>query len=304
MRRLLIPYSETFRMSKAPPGVKRVVSVLNFFAEHPGQSFTFTDVVKALKLGRATCHALLTGLVEEQYLYRSADKTYVIGPALAAVGKIVSEQFSPLQAVQPEMRVLADEFHTVCTAGFLEHGNIVIRARAGSGSRVAWSGSQGHMLPLRAPFAAAFFAWSKDYEVAKWLDQLSPPASERENAQLRASMEFIRQHGYTYGVHLDGELGAESVRKAVEMFISGKVSAYPVESKGDIDLNGKYPLAFVTTSVFDSEGKVAFVLTLSGFEEEVSGHKIDYMGSRLREAAERITEFATGKKGIYPSYPI
>lgn len=289
-------------MSKAPPGVKRVVSVLNFFAEHPGQSFTFTDVVKALKLGRATCHALLAGLVEEQYLYRNADKTYVIGPALATVGRIASEQFSPLQAAQPEMRVLADEFHTVCTAGFLEHGNIVIRARAGSGSRVAWSASQGHMLPLRAPFAAAFFAWSKDYEIAKWLDQMSPPASASEARQLQGSIDFLHQYGYCYGVHLGGELGVESVRKAVEMFVSGKANAYAVESKADIDMNAKYPLAFVTAPVFSSEGEVAFVLTLSGFEQETSGHSIDFMGAQLREAAERITEFVTGKKGVYPSY--
>lgn len=289
-------------MSKAPPGVKRVVSVLNFFAEHPGQSFTFTDVVKALKLGRATCHALLAGLVEEQYLYRNADKTYVIGPALATVGRIASEQFSPLQAAQPEMRVLADEFHTVCTAGFLEHGNIVIRARAGSGSRVAWSASQGHMLPLRAPFAACFFGWSKDYEIAKWLDQLSPPASSSESAQLQESIQFLREHGYSYGIHLGGEVGVESVRKGVEMFVSGKVSAYPVESKGSIDPNEKYPLAFVTAPVFGSEGEVAFVLTLSGFDQEISGHTIAFMGTQLREAAERITEFATGKKGGYPRY--
>lgn len=289
-------------MSKAPPGVKRVVSVLNFFAEHPGQSFTFTDVVKALQLGRATCHSLLAGLVEEQYLYRNADKSYVIGPALATVGKIASEQFSPLQAAQPEMRVLADEFHTICTAGFLEHGNIVIRARAGSGSRVAWTASQGHMLPLRAPFAAAFFGWSKDYEVAKWLDQLSPPASASESAELRGSIEFLRQYGYTYGIHQDGELGAESVRKAVEMFVSGKVSAYPVVSKANIELNEKYALAFVTAPVFGHAGEVVFVLTLSGFGQEISGHTVDFMGTRLREAAERITEFVTGKKGLYPTY--
>lgn len=289
-------------MSKAPPGVKRVVSVLNFFAEHPGQSFTFTDVVKALKLGRATCHSLLAGLVEEQYLYRNADKSYVIGPALATVGKIASEQFSPLQAAQPEMRVLADEFHAFCTAGFLEHGNIVIRARAGSGSRVAWSASQGYMLPLRAPFAAAFFAWSKDYEVAKWLDQLSPPASASESHQLQGSMEFLHKHGYSYGIHTGGELGAESVRKAVEMFVSGKTSAYSVESKGDIDMNAKYPLAFVTAPVLGNAGEVSFVLTLSGFDQHVSGHTIDFMGTQLRDAAERITEFVTGKKGVYPTY--
>eukprot|EP00456_Euglypha_rotunda_P003034 TRINITY_DN105420_c0_g2_i1.p2 TRINITY_DN105420_c0_g2~~TRINITY_DN105420_c0_g2_i1.p2 ORF type:complete len:111 (-),score=19.28 TRINITY_DN105420_c0_g2_i1:10-342(-) len=57
-------------MARSSPGVKRIVSILNFFADHPEQAFTLTDLVRALKLSRATCHALLTGLVESGYLYR------------------------------------------------------------------------------------------------------------------------------------------------------------------------------------------------------------------------------------------
>lgn len=288
-------------MAKTPPGVKRMVSVLNFFAGHPGQSFTFTDVVKALKLGRATCHSLLAGLVEEQYLYRNADKTYMIGPALAAVGRIAFDQFSPLQAAQPEIRLLADEFQAMCTVGALERGNIIVRARAGSGSRMSWAASQGYELPLRAPFAAAFFAWSKDYEVAKWLDQLSPPASATEVCQLKNSMEFLRKRGYAYNVHTSEEQGSEFFRSAIGMLVSGETNAYPVESMGDIDLSGQYSLASITAPVFGGKGEVIFVITSSGFGRVVSGHKIDSMGKQIREAAERITDFATGKKGSYPT---
>lgn len=288
-------------MSKAPPGVKRVVSVLNFFAEHPGQSFTFTDVVKALKLGRATCHSLLAGLVEEHYLYRNADKTYVIGPALAAVGRIASEQFSPLQAAQPEMRVLSDECHAICSAVYFERGNVIIRARAGSGSHLSWSVPQGYELPLRAPFAAAFLAWSKDYEVAKWLDQLSPSATKKECLQLDDSIAFTRKHGYSFGVNTQ-EKAAEFDRSVIEPFMSRDNTDFPVASMGDLDMNAEYPLAFVTAPVFGKEGEVAFVLNLSGFKGLVSGHKVEFMGDRLKEAAERVTYFITGKKGSYPSY--
>src|SRR6201996_6559690 len=97
-------------MSQSSPSVDRVVSVLNFFAEHPGQAFSFTDIVRSLKLGRATCHALLTSLVDARYLFRNSDKSYVIGPALVELGQIAKEHFSPLQAAQSEMRDIADEF--------------------------------------------------------------------------------------------------------------------------------------------------------------------------------------------------
>src|SRR3546814_12729356 len=70
-------------MARTSPGVQRIVSILNFFADHPEQSFTLTDLVRALKLSRATCHALLTGLVEAGYLDRSHDKSFVLGATLA-----------------------------------------------------------------------------------------------------------------------------------------------------------------------------------------------------------------------------
>src|SRR3546814_10662225 len=105
-------------MARTSPGVQRIVSILNFFADHPEQSFTLTDLVRALKLSRATCHALLTGLVEAGYLYRSHDKSYVLGPTLDAIGRIADPHSSPLQITQPEMRALADEFDAVCSAFF------------------------------------------------------------------------------------------------------------------------------------------------------------------------------------------
>ena len=284
-------------MSKTPPGVKRMVSVLNFFAEHPGQAFTFTDIVKALKLGRATCHALLAGLVEEQYLYRNADKSYVIGPALVAIGRIAVEQFSPLQAAKPEMRQLSDDCNAVCSAVNLRDGNAVIAYRAGSGSHLGWSVPQGYKLPLRAPFAAAFFAWSKSYEVEKWLDQLSPPVSDREREQLAASMAFTRKHGFSFGIV---NTSVEPDISAPELAFTGEQTDYPIISMAELDPGAEYQISFINTPVFGKQGQVEFVLNLSGFIGTVSGADVETMGARLRQAAERITYFITGSNNAHP----
>src|ERR1700740_1652704 len=91
------------KMARSSPGVRRVAAILNFIADHPGQAFTLTDLIRALKFSRATCHALLTGLVEVVYLYRASDKQYVLGPALVAIGRNAVEHASPVQIVQPEM---------------------------------------------------------------------------------------------------------------------------------------------------------------------------------------------------------
>ena len=93
-------------MSRLSPAVARTVAVLNFFADHPGQAFTLTDIVSSLNIIRATCHALLAALVEAGYLYRSNSKTYLLGSALARLAEAARGSLSPLQVAAPEIRAL------------------------------------------------------------------------------------------------------------------------------------------------------------------------------------------------------
>jgi DNA-binding IclR family transcriptional regulator len=136
-------------MTRSSPGVRRVAAILNFIADHPGQAFALTDLVRALKLSRATCHALLTGLVEVGYLYRASDKSYVLGPALARIGRSVADHFSPLQVAQPEMRKLADEFDVICTAYSFEGDSAAVRERAASASHIGYAAPLGSRMKLR-----------------------------------------------------------------------------------------------------------------------------------------------------------
>src|SRR6516165_4315853 len=124
MREFAIAKKE--KMARSSPGVRRVAAILNFFADHPGQAFTLTDLVRALKLSRATCHALLTGLVEVGYLYRASDKNYVLGPALVNIARVAAEHASPAQAVLPEIRALADEFDASCSAFYRDRDDVVV----------------------------------------------------------------------------------------------------------------------------------------------------------------------------------
>jgi DNA-binding IclR family transcriptional regulator len=154
-------------MTRFSPAVTRTVAVLNFFAEHPDQSFTLTDIVKALRLSRATCHALLAALVDVGYLYRDSNKNHVLGPALASIGRIALEHFSPLQAARPEMRKLADEFDAVCSAIFRDRDEIVVRERAASASHIGWTtiSTPSRRTPLAPPLGNVFMAWTSAHEV-------------------------------------------------------------------------------------------------------------------------------------------
>ena len=284
-------------MSKSPPGIKRVVSVLNFFVEHPGQAFTFTDIVKALKLGRATCHSLLAGLVEEQYLYRNVDKTYVIGPALVAVGRIAGEQFQPIQAAKSEMRALSDEHNVTCAYVYREGYEVVMHYHTGSGTTASWAVRQGHRLPLRAPFAAPFFVTSSQDEIDAWIENLPMKPSDKELALLTQDLAFNRCYGFSIGV-TNPDIEQNKLEPERPFFVEH--DNFPVTYTNSIEHDVEKEYSAVVSPVFGSNGKVEFVLAITGFSKSMRGDQIVAIAAELREAAERLTQFVTGSKSIYP----
>ncbi len=288
-------------MARSSPGVRRIVSILNFFADHPSQSFTLTDLVRALKLSRATCHALLTGLVESGYLYRLQDKSYAIGPTLVHIGRIANEHLSPLEIAQPEMRVLADEFDAICSAIFREGEDAVVRARAAPVSHLGYSTPQGARMRLRAPFIAVYYAWSPKAAADAWLAQAVPPPTAEQRGTMFEAMAFAREHGYCFHVR---NPQVPEIRSAPELAFIGEQTQFPVSLPSEIKPDLLYHLASVNAPVFDERGQVAFVLGLMGFADRMSGSQIEKMGHRLRAACDRITTFLAGyqrRSAIAPS---
>ena len=279
-------------MARSSPGVRRVAAILDFMADHPGQAFALTDLVRALKLSRATCHALLTGLVEVGYLYRASDKTYVLGPALAAIARTAAANFSPLQVAQPEMRQLADRFDVVCSAVFLEGDSIVIRERAASVSHVGYSAPLGARAKLRSPFAAAFFAWSPE-DADDWLNRELPRPNADQREALKESMEFGREHGFLAFLRNPAVVNAE---RAAEQVFGAETAEFPVLLAKQLEADEQYPLISVTAPVFERGGKVAFVIGLMGVNRRLRGNEVLEIAEELQGACGRIGDFIAGTK--------
>jgi DNA-binding IclR family transcriptional regulator len=280
-------------MSQSSPGVRRIVAILNFFAEHPGQAFTLTDLIRALKLSRATCHAMLTGLVEAGYLFRSHDKSYVLGPALAAVGRAADAGFSPLQIAGPEMRALADSYDAVCCAEFREGNDVVVRERAASVSHLAYSVPRGTRLPLRPPFAACYFAWSKPAIADAWLDQLTPPPTDEMRRRMGRVMDFARAHGFLFGVR---NVWVEVSHPATDWNFNEEMSHQPITLLSALADDEEYRLGFLSAPVFDARGHVAFTLALQGTNTAMRGRDVARVGGEVRAACDRITRFIAGRQ--------
>jgi DNA-binding IclR family transcriptional regulator len=280
-------------MARTSPGVQRMAAVLNFFADHPGRPFTLTDLVEALRLSRATCHALLMGLLHVGYLHRANDKSYILGPAFLNLARVAADNASPAQIVKPEIRIIADELQALCGVFYRDGDDVVLLERAASGPQVGWSPPPGARLKLRAPFSAIFFAWSAPGRAEAWLEQARPPSTPQQRASMRDSMAFARQHGFLVSVH---STAWDVAQQPVEDVFSREAPDFPVSLPAELHPGTEYRLASLAAPVFDKTGEVAFALTLMGWSRVLRGDAIAQIGRRLRASADRMTGFLGGRE--------
>jgi DNA-binding IclR family transcriptional regulator len=275
-------------MARPSPATQRVIALLNFYADHPGQAHSLTDLIRALKFNRATCHSLLAELVDAGYLYRTNDKRYLLGPAMVRFARLASLDLSPLQVALPEMRVLADRYDVVCLAVFRDGTDVIVRQHASSVSHLHWSLARGTRWPLRPPFAAIFLAWSPRAEVEDWLASLSPASSDAERQRTFEGMEFSREHGFQFVVKRPSR---SELEQTDEWLFLRDPAERPIQPSTTLDARQTYQLTAISSPVFDKKGRVAFVLSLSGFAGIRTGAEIEAIGAELRAACERVTNF-------------
>jgi DNA-binding IclR family transcriptional regulator len=265
-----------------------MIAILNFLADHPRQRFTLTDIVRALKMSRATCHVLLSGLVEGGFLYRTMDKTYVLGGALARVGQIAATSLSELQVAGPEMRALADKFDVICAAIYRDGYQAIVKERAISVSHIGWPVPLPEAKhPLDPPLGSMFFAWENEATVEKWLERAKTPFSLAYRKELKQRMEITRERGYFFGIRKVKKMD-EGIAKSLQFRV--ELSDYLM---GEADPKQEYNLAMVGAPVLDARGRVAFLLILLGFNRAVAGKFVIEAGTALRAACDRIAQFGS-----------
>lgn len=274
-------------MSRPSPGVHRIASILDFMASHPRQSFSLTDLVRALKLSRATCHSILTSLVDVGYLYRTSDKSYVLGPGIAALGEAANRSFSPLVVARPEMRKLADEFDVVCSAAFLDDHHIEIREQATAASHVGHSVPVGSRLKLRVPLAAVYLAPLADNEIEAWMNAADPQPTEEQVALQWQAIEQVRKTGFDTLVRRRTTMSASDPQ---EIF-GGRNMDFPNEPIAELRDGETYPVVSVLAPVLNVNGRVEFALGLMGLNGELEASQVRLIGERLRAACDRISNY-------------
>ena len=80
-------------MVRPAPAASRAVEILYYLTAHPRRAFTLSELVRALGINVSSAHAILAVLTDTGLVIRDpVHKTYVLGPALAAVGFAALDQ--------------------------------------------------------------------------------------------------------------------------------------------------------------------------------------------------------------------
>ena len=283
-------------MTRSSSAVVRAAAIIDFMAEHPNQSFTMADLVRALKVSQSTCHSLLNALVQVGYLYRTNERTYVLGPALASIGRIAADRFSPLQIAHPEMRMLADRFDAACAATFREGDWSVVRDRATSARKLGATAELGTPVRLRAPVAALYFAWCPE-EGAEWLARADLPDRETERVHLDKAASIVREQGY--GVFLKGP-GLPPTFSPEHLF-DGDLDTLPFRLAETIEPDGMYDVSSLAAPVVVGGGRVEFMISMRGFDNPMTATQIREAADALKSSCARISSFCTTGRSA-PTY--
>jgi DNA-binding IclR family transcriptional regulator len=281
-------------MARPALSASRSVDVLDFLAAFPGRGFTLSEIARAAKINVASCHAVLSALVERGYLVRRSDqRTYVLGPALVAIGEAALKSQPLVARAKAAAQALSEEFalpvllSAVVDKEILGVVSISDAAGRSAGLRV------GERMPLVAPVGAPFLAWSSEATIEAWLDRAASPRNERLADDWRRTLALTRQRGFQ--VTLRAAEGPHIAEMMAEMAAGRRLSSYKDEAIGAIsslenlaqpetlEPDELYDIVLIAAPIFDQDGEAPFNLCLGGFAELVSGRAIlDYADRLMR----------------------
>ncbi|MFE1591688.1 helix-turn-helix domain-containing protein [Nocardia sp. NPDC058705] len=253
-------------MTASPP-TDRVVSIVELLAtEAPMNAAAIADT---LTLSRSTVGAILAALQSRNWVQRSHDLTYRLGPAFPHHRTLSAQPDALPPGAEDELRSLAHRVGcgaalAAVTATSMTFVAIEANHRTPTGSGIPTGVQVGTRLPLRAPAAAAVIAFSPPDQQRAWLDTADPT----QRRELATALTEIQATGLAvWGIDPD-DLGTLDVlaevaghlahspttgplRRRVLGLLAG-LSGYP-HTSADLAEDRPLPIAYLAAPVFDAD---------------------------------------------------
>jgi DNA-binding IclR family transcriptional regulator len=211
---------------------------------------------------------------------------------------MISEQLRHVDTARPEMERLAADLSARCIATARVGHELVIAASAGNAAGGLLPTLVGQRLPFMPPTGSVFAAWNGEREVEEWLQSAGAPAAR---ANSKASLEVVRERGYSLGLRNDAQRRFVSTldRIAVEgAAVPGtdlrelvqNLSYDPAELSAAVEKD----VRLISAPVFGPDSTVSLALTIYAFPKPPSDSGIRPHIHRLLEAAARVTRLLGG----------
>lgn len=283
--------------ARPAPAVVRATRLLDFFARHPGQTFTLTQLAGVLECGLPSALAVLDALGAAGYVVRHpVHKTYSLGPALVPVGEAAHVAHPVIAAARDELEVLAADLGCECVAATVARDDIVFVGRTGRPRSDALPVRVGTRVPFRAPFGFVYVAWGGPGTLDEWIRRGA--LTEVAAADLAAAVAAVRERGVCYGRESEARLRfmstvqADAVRpdaaaqqEADEATVTAELVAINLHPEVD-------RIANMSAPVFGAFGEVVLGVTAQGFASPVDHREATRLASRLRACTRDIARRA------------
>ena len=292
-------------MSEEPSN--RTVDLINFFAAHPTESFTLSELVDQLSLSLGSAHRLLKSLTDARYLARHPKhKTYSLGLALVAIGQAALERHPAVDLARAEMALLTAELGLQCVATAVVDGELLSLAKTGSTPADQGIRRVGERRPFIPPLGLGHVAWSRPELIDRYLTKGAGTGDEPMRAFMQQSLDVIRKRGYAMAAN--GPVMKSVWQVIWEHAANFRDESYWAQMRGllaelsrdelqllTLENVATVRLAYISAPVFSSTGEVVLSISMSGFADQLDASTVSRHIERLCTAAANVTSQTHGR---------
>jgi DNA-binding IclR family transcriptional regulator len=270
----------------------RVLDVVELLAGPGNERLRFSDVVRKLGLTQATAHAILTTLCDRGWASRDpVDKTFSLGPALAAVAGRIDTARPLAHIARAAALQLAEEFGYAASVVERFGDSLVITAFEDAGQQSG--GAPGDRIRYAPPFGVAFAAWDTDDEQRAWIQRGAATNSALAH-RLNEVLAHTRHRGFdvdcttpalTRAARVVGTLPSDGlpahVREITDQLLAEFATiGFLTDDADDAAPRRAQPVATIAAPVFDHHGRVSMIVAVHPLQD-LTRKRIDSIGRRM-----------------------
>ena len=197
-------------------GASRAVSLVEFLAARPTDTFSLSEIARRLGFNKSTTHTLVHTLHQAGWLFYSPrTRTYGLGPRLTMLGEAASESMPEASIAGPFMTELVSEIQGECVLSTVTGDQILVLASTGPATLGQASLHPGSFMPLNPPFGTVFMAWMDDLAREQWLARGGASQADRASA-LEEELAVIRKRGYVATIRASSSAEISSVMRDID----------------------------------------------------------------------------------------